>query len=269
MALRRVWMPTNNYYQGYNARRLLVLHSSEGALTYQALGNFFATGTDQASSHVGIDDTKNTVGEYVKDSNSAWTSENANLVALQAELCAPSGASANWSQADWKSHPNMLQNTAEWLKEESAQWGIPLTKLTPAEAQGNGKGVCQHSDLGAWGGNHHDCGPGFPIDYVISLAKDSAPPATGEDIEMTILEFDASGNCPIVVPNDLTDGTHYLRFGCVQDSIIRVDPAGKGSTVQLSLGYDKNEMHMKIPAQCYYLVVRRLSGSAPIAMVMF
>src|SRR5215469_7337157 len=99
MALKRVWISTSNYYNGNNGRRLLVLHSSEGAQSYQDLGNFFAHGTNQASSHVGIDDkVRGTIGEYVKRNNSAWTAQNANMVAVQAELCTPSGASQGWSR---------------------------------------------------------------------------------------------------------------------------------------------------------------------------
>jgi hypothetical protein len=65
----------------------------------------------------------------------------------------------------------MLENTARWIAEEAAYFGIPITKLSPAAAQGDGRGVCQHDDLGAWGGGHWDCGGGFPIDQVLDLAR--------------------------------------------------------------------------------------------------
>jgi peptidoglycan hydrolase-like protein with peptidoglycan-binding domain len=66
----------------------------------------------------------------------------------------------------------MLDNTARWIAEESGKFGIPITKLSASQAQGSSKGVCQHRDLGSWGGNHSDCGNGFPMDYVLSMAKD-------------------------------------------------------------------------------------------------
>jgi hypothetical protein len=131
---------------------------------------------------VGIDDTANTVGEYVARGNKAWTAANANPVAVQAELC----AFAAWSAGEWDRHPNMLANCAAWLAEESAAFGIPLTRLTPAQAQGSGRGVCAHSDLGAWGGNHSDPGAGFPMDRVIQMAAGGPTPSptpTGE-VEM-------------------------------------------------------------------------------------
>jgi hypothetical protein len=68
-------------------------------------------------------------------------------------------------------HPHMLANAAAWIAEEAARFNIPIVKLTDAEAQGTGRGVCQHSNLGVGGGGHHDCGPGFPIDHVLALAN--------------------------------------------------------------------------------------------------
>jgi hypothetical protein len=163
-----VWIGSPNYSsRGANGVRLVVLHTAEGARTYQELGNFFANPASGVSSHVGIDDTEGTIGEYVRPDLKAWTQGNANPVAVAAELC----AFAEWSPAEWDRHPAMLVNAAEWIAEECARFDIPVRRLTPAEAQGNGRGVCQHVDLGAWGGGHWDCGPGFPIDDVLAVAS--------------------------------------------------------------------------------------------------
>src|SRR5215831_11859314 len=111
MALTRISIPSPNYSsRGGNKVRLIVLHTSEGAQTYQSLGSFFANPSSQVSSHVGIDDTPNTVGEYVTRGNKAWTSCNANGNAVQAELCTPSGAAAGWTYTTWHQHENMLAN---------------------------------------------------------------------------------------------------------------------------------------------------------------
>jgi hypothetical protein len=175
MALKRVGIPSPNQSSRGGAKvRLIVLHTSEGASTYQSLGNFFANPSSQVSSHVGTDDTPNTVGEYVGRSNKAWTAANANPVAVQNELCTPSGGYL-WTDAQWRSHPNMLANVAQWIKEESAAFGIPIVGLSPSQAQGGAAGVCQHKDLGSWGGGHVDCGSGFPMAYVLSLATGGAP----------------------------------------------------------------------------------------------
>jgi len=173
VALHRVAIPSPNYSsRGGAGVRLIVLHTAEGSRTYQSLGSYFQNPASQVSSHVGIDDTANTVGEYVQRSGKAWTASNANPVAVQAELC----AFAAWDNAEWHRHPNMLENAATWIREESQAFGIPIVKLNAQQAQSSGRGVCQHVDLGSWGGGHTDCGPAFPIDEVISMAGGSAPP---------------------------------------------------------------------------------------------
>jgi len=168
MALKRVWIPSPNYSsRGGSGVRLIVLHTAEGARTIESLGNFFASSSAGVSSHAGADDKANTIGEYVKRSNKAWTQANANPVAVSIEAC----GFASWSTSEWQNnHGNMLNNIAAWIAEEAKQYGIPIKKLSSGEAQGNGRGVCQHRDLGSWGGNHSDCGNGFPMDDVIRKA---------------------------------------------------------------------------------------------------
>ena len=167
--LTRKAIPSPNYSSRGGANvRLIVLHTAEGATTIESLGSFFANPATDASSHVGIDDQAGVVGEYVKRSGKAWTAANANPVSVQAELC----GFAKWTAAQWDQHPNMLENCARWIAEEAAAFNLPLTRLTAAQAQGSGRGVCEHVDLGAWGGGHWDCGTGFPIGDVISRAKE-------------------------------------------------------------------------------------------------
>ena len=150
--------------------RLIVVHTAEGARTYQSLGNYFASSSSDVSSHVGIDDTPGTVGEYVRPGDKAWTQANANPVAVAAELC----AFAAWSSAGMGPSPDDARETAAaWIAEESARFSIPIVRLTAAEAQGSGRGVCQHVDLGAWGGGHTDCGPAFPLDRVLDMAAEA------------------------------------------------------------------------------------------------
>jgi hypothetical protein len=161
-------MPSPNYSgRGGASVRLIVLHTAEGATTIESLGNFFSNPSSGVSSHTGADDKKNIVGEYVRPGNKAWTAANANPVAVQIELC----AFAAWSRDEWMRHSNMLANCAAWIAEEARRFSLPITKLTSSQAQGSGRGVCQHRDLGSWGGSHHDCGNGFPIDHVLDLAR--------------------------------------------------------------------------------------------------
>ena len=131
MALKRVAIPSPNYSsRGGAGVRLIVMHTAEGSRTYQSLGSYFQNPSSGVSSHVGIDDTANTVGEYVQRSGKAWTASNANPVAVQAELC----AFAAWDNAEWHRHPNMLSNAAAWIREESQAFGIPLVRLNASQA---------------------------------------------------------------------------------------------------------------------------------------
>lgn len=172
MTLTRKSIPSPNYSsRGGATVRLIVIHTAEGATTIESLGNFFASSSSGVSSHTGIDDTPGVIGEYVRRDYKAWTAANANPVAVQTELC----AFAKWDRAEWDRHPNMLSNCAQWIAEEAAKFGLPITKLTSAQAQGTGRGVCQHADLGSWGGGHWDCGGSFPIDHVLELARGGEP----------------------------------------------------------------------------------------------
>lgn len=165
--LTRKPFPSPNYSSRSGAAvRLIVIHTAEGATTIESLGSYFQGPVD-ASSHVGIDDKAGVIGEYVQRSGKAWTQANANPVCVSVELC----AFAKWSEAEWNEHPNMLENCARWIAEEADYFGLPITKLTEAQAQGSSKGVCQHADLGSWGGGHWDCGNEFPLDYVLDLAR--------------------------------------------------------------------------------------------------
>jgi hypothetical protein len=167
--LTRKAFPSPNYSsRGGATVRLIVIHTAEGATTIESLGSYFANSSVDASSHTGIDDKLGVVGEYVKRGNKAWTAANANPVAVQTELC----AFAKWSSAEWAKHPNMLENCSRWIAEEAVAFGLPITKLSASAAQGSGRGVCQHNDLGSWGGGHWDCGGSFPIDDVLKRAKE-------------------------------------------------------------------------------------------------
>ena len=223
MPLQRVWMPCPNYSSRSATVRLIVLHTTEGARTYQDLSSWFnqsASTGNPVSSHVGIDDTPNTVGEYVHRDKKAWTQGNANSYAVAAEQC----AFAAWSRSEWMNHPNMLENAAAWVAEEAAAFGIPLVRLTATQAQdGYSKGVCQHIDLGPAGGGHVDCDYGtgnYPLDEVIEMAQGGTPdqPTTEED--MIIKE---------------PDGRHYWAIYGGSGTYWREVPAAAAARIPTSM----------------------------------
>ena len=183
MTLRRVWIPSPNYSsRGGTAVRLVVVHTAEGARTYPDLGAFFANPASGVSSQTGIDDTPGTVGEYVRRDMKPWTQANANPYCTATELC----AFADWDNAEWQRHPNMLANCAAWIAEECAAFNIPIRKLSAAQAQGGQAGVCGHVDLGAAGGGHWDPGPSFPWEQVIDMAATGG----GDEDDMPLNDAD-------------------------------------------------------------------------------
>jgi hypothetical protein len=185
-------MPSPNYSSRGGARvRLIVLHTAEGSTTIESLGSWFGNPANEVSSHTGIDDTPNTVGEFVRrDDGSAWTAAAANPYSVQTELC----GFASWTADVWAQHPTMLSNCAAWIAEEAAHFGIPIVRLTAAQAQdGRSTGVCQHVDLGPAGGGHWDCGDGLPMDQLIAMASGSSAPAPKKR-SRNLIAATASGN---------------------------------------------------------------------------
>lgn len=181
MSLTRVWTPSGNY-SGGGTKRLIVIHTMEGFTgtngAYDCAKYF--QGDVGASSHVCIDNNRGRIWECVNRANGAWTQCNFNSVSVSAEQ----SGYASWSRDYWlNNRENELRNTADWIAEEAKKFGIPIRALTAGEAQGGGKGVCQHRDLGSTGCGHSDCGNGYPMDQVIKWAGGSSstptPPSGG------------------------------------------------------------------------------------------
>lgn len=221
MTLKRVWIPSPNYSsRGGSGVRLVVVHTAEGARTYQELGNFFANPASQVSSHVGIDDTPGKIGEYVKRPDKAWTAANANPFSIQVELC----AFAAWTPAQWDQHPQMLQNCGEWIREECNHYGIPIRKLSAAQTESGMAGVCGHRDLGWAGNDHSDPGPNFPWDRVIQIAKGGSGGGGKPAPVLGALPFIADWEeddmaLPDYVINDVANGSR--KFAVYPSGLVR------------------------------------------------
>jgi hypothetical protein len=252
-------------YHGRNTGgvRLIVLHTAEGATTIESLGNFFSNYNNQVSSHVGADDKLGKIGEYVTRGNAAWTAANYNNAAVQLELC----GFASWSQSTWKNqHHNMLENAARWIVEESKKFDIPITRLNDSQAQSSGRGVCQHINLGSGGGGHVDCGSGFPMDYVLDLARGGTTtiPTEADDMDtMTHLTF-VNAHTSIVVPDVLADGKTRARFGCTEPTELRVGFTGHGDEKRLNLD-NRGPQNATVPNGCKMLTLTRVNGEEPIS----
>ena len=166
MALRRVSIPSPNYSSRSGATvTTIVIHTAQGSTSIESLGAWFQNPASGVSSHTGIDDKENTVGEYVPCSGKAWTAASANPWSIQTELCAASlsgtAPNGNATRTCWP-----IARPGSPRRPPTS--GIPIVGLSPALAQDRtAAGVCQHADLGSMGGGHWDCGPDFPIGQVL------------------------------------------------------------------------------------------------------
>lgn len=167
-----------------NGARILlgVLHTTEGherpgVSDLTGLASWFDNPASQASSHVGNDAEGNDI-RMVNDQNKAWTCAGYNSVSVNLEQI---GLAAE-TRAQWLAQPKQLENTAWWVAHWSELHGIPIR-----QGQVNGgrvirTGFVQHSQLGTVGGGHHDCGPGFPMDHVLDLARRIVSPKPDREL---------------------------------------------------------------------------------------
>jgi hypothetical protein len=230
-------MPSPNYSSRDGASvRGIIIHTAEGATTYQSLGNYFANPNAGVSSHVGIDDTPNEIGEYVQAySGKAWTACDANPIGVQVELC----AFAAWTRAEWDQHPVMLENCAKWIAEESARFGIPIVHIGDGALQAGQQGVCDHGSLGSWGGGHWDVGDGFPWDRVIDMAKGG--PGAGPPPQEQEQEDDPM----VIVTND--KGGQWLIWGSFRTQIANPTESERYKKAGAKMVDWPEEQFMKFP----------------------
>lgn len=140
--------------------RRIVLHDTEGAnivgiRDLAGLGGYFDRIVTQASSNV-ANDAEGNSARFVPDARKAWAQASYNPDSLSVEQIGFA------SQTSW-SEPQ-LRSTAKWIAYWSKKYGIPIVFSTV-------HGVCQHSDLGVAGGNHKDCGPKYPFERVLTMAR--------------------------------------------------------------------------------------------------
>lgn len=143
--------------------RVIVLHSTEshnrpGNEDLAAIVAWFNNPASQASSHVVVDGEGRSA-RCVPDAAKAWTQASFNPQSLSVEQIG-FASQQSWPDAQ-------LRKTAQYVAFWSKTFGIPITHSTTA-------GVCEHQDLGAAGGGHHDPGPAYPLGRVLEMARDFA-----------------------------------------------------------------------------------------------
>jgi peptidoglycan hydrolase-like protein with peptidoglycan-binding domain len=179
MAVTRAWWPSQHYSGGGQAARLIAFHTTEGSSTAESLRNWLTNPSSKVSYHFAVDMSHgdNWAANFVRTGDRAWAQANYNGAAISIAFCTPSGAASGWSRSTWLGKKAMLTAAGRLAGELARQYGIPRTQLNNGQAQGSTKGFCEHKNFGAGGGNHHDCGSGFPMDEIIKIAGGASGPA--------------------------------------------------------------------------------------------
>jgi N-acetyl-anhydromuramyl-L-alanine amidase AmpD len=147
--------------------RLIVIHSTEGSNVkgigdLVGLGNWFNDPAADASSHVGVD-AEGQSARYVDDERKAWTCAGFNAYSLNIEMIGRA-SQGRWEDAE-------VREAARWCAKWSLKFDIPAQHGDVAGSRIVTAGIIRHSELGAYGGGHHDPGSGFPFLELINLTK--------------------------------------------------------------------------------------------------
>jgi hypothetical protein len=151
---------------------LITIHTTEGSnhagiTDLRGLGELFDSPGAEASSTVANDGDGNDA-RFVRDEDKAWTQASDNPFCLSIEQV---GFAAT-SREDWyHKYPHQLANTAKWIAYWSEKWDIPIRRGVAPAGLLIRSGVASHKQLGISGGGHWDPGPGYPMRYVLLLAK--------------------------------------------------------------------------------------------------
>lgn len=123
----------------------------------------------------------------VPDNRQAWGAMNqGNRRGLH--VCAM--GRAEWDRARWLREGKLLERTAMRYAEWSRLYGVPLVKISAAQAAAGQRGIVGHIDISAAfrESDHWDPGHHFPYDVVIARAIEinngSNPTAPKEDDDM-------------------------------------------------------------------------------------
>jgi len=122
-----------------------IVRDRPGIEDLKRLGAWFDDPQTEASSHV-ANDAEGNDARYVRDSRKAWTQAAFNSVSLS------------------------IEQIAHWHR----RWDIPIRRAEVSGSIVTRPGVATHDQLGSAGGGHHDPGKGYPVRYVLRLARSFA-----------------------------------------------------------------------------------------------
>ncbi len=176
-----------------NTKQLIVQHTteSEGGNT-SVVGYLERTNNGSYQTMVDFD------GEEVRmvpDNRQAWAAMNqGNRRGLH--VCAM--GRAEWSRDRWLSEGRLLERHALRYAEWSRLYGIPLVKISAAEAAAGARGIVGHIDITAAFGesDHWDPGHNFPYDVVIARAYEINNGTTLLEAVMSLSDTELSKRFP-------------------------------------------------------------------------
>jgi peptidoglycan hydrolase-like protein with peptidoglycan-binding domain len=151
--------------------RLLALHTTEGIRKNSDLLSFFNRADAQGSSHASADPTGLLEEGFVPYDRAAWTLRSGNSISDNLEQC----GFAKWSREEWLGPQiGTIWAAALWVARRASARDIPIRTLTHDQLRKGEAGVIQHNDwtVAMKDGSHWDCGPNYPIDVVIDLARE-------------------------------------------------------------------------------------------------
>lgn len=170
------------FYTPVGGRRIiwLVLHDmqapNKGGIA-AAVANYFHTmdvpRENGASAHECIDN--GAVVQCVHDGDVAWAAPDANSLGYHFEMTGYASQSTN----DWLDDYGhaMLKLAAQRVRQKADERGIPIVFRRAPDLVAGLPGITTHYECSkAFGGSHWDPGPGFPMDYFISLVLGQAAP---------------------------------------------------------------------------------------------
>lgn len=193
---------------------LIVLHAmqtGETDRTAENLGNYFANLNDRkASTHYGVDN--NSVMRYVDiETGVAFGAGGTNHNGIHIEHAGFS----EQNREEWLDAYgiDMLAISAELTRALCDRYRIPRVFVGAAGLRRNERGITTHAEVvAAFGGDHWDPGPGFPIDHYMALVQMEDDMTPEQDAMLRQLHAFFMGTAPIAVEGGVADNAGVL-FG--------------------------------------------------------
>lgn len=166
-------MPYRAYHRSgsrpQSSIRLIVLHSTEGGGSAANVARYFESPQSGGSAHLVIDD--NACYRCLRNTDIPWGAPGANTDGFHIEQL----GYAKWSKNEWLKHEHMLDRVAYKMAYHAHLFKIPLVVLTPAQVAAGKRGICTHATVTKaypeLHGSHTDPGTGYPMGYVLALAR--------------------------------------------------------------------------------------------------